>query len=459
MTNGSCCIVDEFKDINFKDKRLNERFSEIMQTLETSPSGLISKSFIDAKDQKAAYRFFENEKTNYETMLQSHLRKVSERCESRNIVLGIQDSTSIFLPGARKASGIGKIGDLKSRHPGLNIHTSLLITPEQEVIGISDLQLFDRRLVGKRSKTYRKISALKKETGKWLRAITNTRKQIGANTKLVWIADREGDFWDYFSRLNETQEWFVQRVVHKRELESSEEDYFTYLKKQPVAGNYAFEMLRRGGEDERQKRVVNCEIRTAEIILKKPKKLPREMKTFQVRAIHVIEIGNSSSLEWFLITNIKCSSFDEILEKVRWYQLRWTIEELHKVVKSGCGVEEMRLEDKNRLMKYLLLLFVVGMRILWMSKLAKQSEEIACTEAFSEEEWKTLYIRRYKKRPANNFLPTVKEVVRWLAILGGFYEYNKKREPGAMTIWRGMRRLKELLSGIESLREILEVHS
>ena len=178
------------------------------------------------------------------------------------------------------------------------------------------------------------------------------------------------------------------------------------------------------------------------------------MKTFQVRAIHVVEIGREHPLEWFLITNIECESFEEILEKVRWYQMRWTIEELHRVVKSGCGVEEMRLEDRDRLMKYLLLLFIVGMRILWMTKLAKQPEEIPCTKAFSEEEWKILYIRKHKKKPSDGLVPTMKEAVRLLGILGGFYDYNKKRDPGTMTIWRGMRRLKELLDGIESL-EIL----
>ena len=87
-----------------------------------------------------------------------------------------------------------------------------------------------------------------------------------------------------------------------------------------------------------------------------------------------------------------------------------------------------------------------------MTKLAKQAEEIPCTKAFSEEEWKALYVRKHKKKTPSGYLPTVKEVLRLLAIFGGFYEYNKKREPGAMTIWRGMRRLRELLSGLEAVK-------
>jgi len=94
------------------------------------------------------------------------------------------------------------------------------------------------------------------------------------------------------------------------------------------------------------------------------------------------------------------------------------------------------------------------MRILWITKLAKQPEDIACTKAFSEEEWKMLYVRKYQKKPEAGFVPSMKEALKLLAILGGFYEYNTKRVPGQMTIWRGMRRLKELLDNLETV-EIL----
>ena len=166
MTNVCCSILDEFKGINFRDRRLNDRFSEIMQTLETSPSGLISKAFIDAKDQKAAYRFFDNCRTSYDTMLEAHQQRVRERCEGHKTILAIQDSTTILLNGARKASDIDNIGNLNRQYPGLNIHTSLLVTPEHEVLGISHLHAFERQLVGKRNKTHLKLSALKKETGR-----------------------------------------------------------------------------------------------------------------------------------------------------------------------------------------------------------------------------------------------------------------------------------------------------
>lgn len=450
MSTFSTCITEEFKNITFGDKRLDKRFVDIMKTLEASPSGIISQTFNDAKEQKAAYRFLENDKVCFQSMLSSHQKSIKGKAEEASVVLAIQDSTVAYLPGAAKVADIDRIGNLRKGHPGLNIHSTLLVIPDKEILGIGDIHCFKRKLIEKKNKTHEKLPALKKETGKWLRAISNTRRGVSQTAKLVWVADREGDFWDYFSEMQEKQEVFVQRVVHKREMAEGNENYFDYVKQQPIIGYHAFEIPSKGGTQARSARHVKCEVRSAEIILKKPMGLPREIKSLKVRVIHVVDIEKHAGIEWFLLTNISCKTFEEIEEKIKWYEHRWIIEELHKVVKSGCGIEEMRLGSLNKLMKQLFLLFIVGKRILWMTKLAKECGEEKCSRVFSEEEWKFLYIRKYRKNPDRE--PTIKEAVRLLAIFGGFYEYNTKRDPGAMTIWRGMRRLKEVLAGFEILK-------
>ena len=40
---------------------------------------------------------------------------------------------------------------------------------------------------------------------------------------------------------------------------------------------------------------------------------------------------------------------EEALEKVAWYAQRWQIEVLHKVLKSGCQIEQRQLETAARL--------------------------------------------------------------------------------------------------------------
>jgi hypothetical protein len=56
-------------------------------------------------------------------------------------------------------------------------------------------------------------------------------------------------------------------------------------------------------------------------------------------------------------------SCEEAIEKLHWYALRWKIELFHKILKSGCGVEESRLRTAPRLVNLIATCGVVAWRI------------------------------------------------------------------------------------------------
>ena len=68
-------------------------------------------------------------------------------------------------------------------------------------------------------------------------------------------------------------------------------------------------------------------------------------------------------LEWMLLTNLKVENFDDALEKIAWYKLRWRIEMFFKVLKSGFSVEDCRLSDGKRLIKYLTIMSILAWRL------------------------------------------------------------------------------------------------
>jgi IS4 transposase len=59
----------------------------------------------------------------------------------------------------------------------------------------------------------------------------------------------------------------------------------------------------------------------------------------------------------------------EAIEKIEWYAMRWKIEMLHKVLKSGCRAEESKLRTPEGLAKLIATLCIVGWRIFWMTML------------------------------------------------------------------------------------------
>ena len=66
----------------------------------------------------------------------------------------------------------------------------------------------------------------------------------------------------------------------------------------------------------------------------------------RLTVIHAIEKSRrprTERIEWKLITDMPVQSREQALEKLRWYASRWKIEVFHKILKSGCRVEDSKL--------------------------------------------------------------------------------------------------------------------
>jgi hypothetical protein len=71
----------------------------------------------------------------------------------------------------------------------------------------------------------------------------------------------------------------------------------------------------------------------------KHKKYPPLLLT----VIHAWERGKPEDRKpicWKLLTDLPVEDLDSAIEKVVWYSQRWKIETFHKVLKSGCRVED-----------------------------------------------------------------------------------------------------------------------
>ena len=444
-------INDEFLNISFGDKRLKERFLKLMEVFDATPQGLLSIAITDRNDLKAAYRFFSNPRATASEIVRSHRERAAERSKEHPVLLAIQDSTSLHLHSASNTD-IGLIGDLRSDAKGLNVHSTIITTPKGLPIGIGDIFTYERKRVVY-SHAHDRKHASQKESGRWLKSIADILDEDLFTSKLVWIADREADFWDYFTIFEERKQLFIQRVRRNRKICESNLKCFEYVDSTRPIGQITLALEGRGGRNSRPRREVVCEVRSACVNLIQPNYAPdKDVATFPVQCIHVKEIENSEEqneeIEWYLFTNIPCETTDEILEKVSWYSQRWRTEELYKIVKSGCNIEEMRLSNKSKLEKLMTILFIVARRILWITMLMKTEPEAPCSVAFEDIEWKVMRRKKSDVKSLWDQCPSLSEMVRWVANLGGFRE-DLKREPGITTLWRGLRRLNEMLEGIE----------
>lgn len=104
-----------------------------------------------------------------------------------------------------------------------------------------------------------------------------------------------------------------------------------------------------------------------------------------------------------------------------WYGYRWLVERFHYVLKSGCKLEERQLKTQACLERLLAVFNIVAWRLLWLTYQACQTPEASCLVALSEEEWQALYAHHHHTTQLPATPPTLLEVTRWIAKLGGFF--------------------------------------
>jgi hypothetical protein len=73
---------------------------------------------------------------------------------------------------------------------------------------------------------------------------------------------------------------------------------------------------------------------------------------------------------------------------------------------------------------------------------------------FERDEWRAAFILNKKKPPKHS--PRLNEVVRLVAMLGGFLARKGDGEPGVKTIWQGLQRVTDFAAGLKYARELGE---
>ena len=67
-------------------------------------------------------------------------------------------------------------------------------------------------------------------------------------------------------------------------------------------------------------------------------------------------------LEWFLLTTGEIRSVEDAAVRLRWYALRWRIEDWHRVLKTGCRIERLAFETGERLKRAVAINLVTEVR-------------------------------------------------------------------------------------------------
>ena len=462
--------VSEFGEVDFGDKRLSNRLLKLADSFVKTPENSINRSCSSWGETKAAYRFFQNENIDESKILNSHSMKTVERARKHKTILAIQDTCYISYKDHKKTTGLGIIASrIRSQHTnfqahGLVMHTSFAITTDGLPLGLLDQQIKSRPELSKEVRELKKRShniALPiedKESIRWLDSLEQSNSFELKDTNIVTICDREGDIYELFELAFRKKHSVLIRASQNRQVnKKSVYSEKTGQKLWDVAKSFScqgeLEIMVPARENNPARNAI-LEIRFGDFSMSPTKNnVNNKIKNFQnlkLNLVYVLEKNvpeGVEPLEWLLLTNLTVNNFEEALEKVKWYALRWRIEVFHKILKSGFKVEECRLQTAKRLMRYLTIMSILAWRIFFITLIARAEPQLPCSEIFGDEEWKVLYSKTHCTITYPPNPPTMKEAVLWVAKLGGFLGRKNDGDPGPITLWRGWRRLFDLVEG------------
>lgn len=455
-------IQHEFADIQLGDKRLNERAQSLLQTLAANPTASINEACSGCHESKAAYRIFKNLQVRPEAILDAHTEKTLQRIQAQDTVCIAQDTTELDYT-KHPPDDIRNLDRIGRR--GLYDHSSIAFTPDKLCLGVVDVKLWDRDKQTLGTSKQRKGQAIQSgEANRWLDGY-RTACDIAAKcpeTQIVSLADREGDIYDIFAEAqqHETPADFVIRSQRKRSLPEKDPDGGPAAYKKMRAEIEASEPVAyrevhlprtpkrtKGSGNKRtagrEARVAKLEVRAMRMTLRAPHNKQSYMPSVQLSVVLVTEIdgpGDESEVSWLLLSSLPVDKIAQVLRIVDLYVARWPIEVFFRVFKTGCRVEEIQLEKKDRLIRALMFYKVIAWRIMFVTFLGRECPDLPCDVVFSTAEWKSVWKVVEREDPPHQ-TPSLSKFIPILAQLGGYNNRKGDGPPGTEVIWRGTRRM------------------
>lgn len=442
---------EQFGECQFGDLRRTKRLVKMARQAAARPDGSTPDQTESWSDCKAAYRLMDCEDVTHAEIIRPHCQQTRESCEPESVKLILCDTTEIDFK--RDVQGLGPVG--KGTGRGFFLHTGLMRDAASgKIDGMAGQVLFHRKPKSKRRvhKNTRRRDP-DRESLAWGQLIDQIGRPANKDVKWIHVCDRGADDYEVYCRafLNHCG-WVVRVARFNRRIEDMGGCSLTleeHIAKQAVQGRSQVEVPRQG---KRQARTAEATVRFAPLRMPPPSRgndWIKEHRPDEPILMWVVEVKEEDPpegvepLHWVLLTSEPILSLEEALECVGRYQLRWGVEEYHKVLKTGCSVEKRYYETAPRLERVSALLAVLAVRLLQIRTLADDDPQRPAQEIVPKR-WVQV-LAKIRKRPAETM--TIHNFVRQLAGLGGHLGRKQDGRPGWITLWRGLEKLVLILRG------------
>ena len=408
--DGHEWAAHEFGGADLGDKRTNERLIEFAATLAAMPGrAFCGAAQGDKSAIKSYYRMIEQADDSQITMaaiLAPHQQRTVQRMKAESTVLCIQDGTDLNYSTLVQCDGLGVIGSNQTgaQSGGLHLHSTLVVTTQGLPLGVLGAQCSAPQPRAKdETRPTSAIPIEEKKTFAWIEGLRQCNEVAAElpDTRQVLVTDREADFYELFDEQRRSRR--VELLVRAKHDRATGEavNLFESVRHSPVQSQLQIHVARQSAraKKSKQKACVGHDQRTAHVELRwrevqlLPGSKGRDKKALTLRVVHVLETSpplDAQPVEWFLLTTCEITTTEQAQECLRWYCLRWRIEDWHRVLKSGCRIEALQHKTAERLKRAIAINLVIAWRIMLMTLLGRECPGLPTELLFSDSEIEVL---------------------------------------------------------------------
>jgi hypothetical protein len=448
--SATAWATEEFGHAQLGDRRLTQRCVSMATQLATHPAGRITGAFDQPAEREAAYRFVESSKFDAAALGAAMHHATARRAAAYAEVIVPVDGAALAVVHA--GTGFGPVSN-KDHPNGAQAMTALAVTPAGVPLGLLGQVFWTRSR--KRAPEYRydRRPVSERETGHWLTVLSQAAAALrrAAPTTTPWFQlDRGGDCADVLLHALALDAQVTVRACYDRVVTGGK------LWGKAAAGTFL-------GTYPLRVTVPGCKPRTAIIAVRARlvelhlRRGPLGAGQVNLVRMWVVEARErrrqSDGVLWRLLSTKPAASLEQARAIIAGYTRRWRIEEFHLAWKSGaCGIEQSWLRMGEHFFKWATLAAAVATRFERIKFLSRTEPARPALDEFTRDEIDGAIALRKPKGITFGYEPTLGEMTRWVADLGGYTGKSSGGPPGIRVIARGFDRVEAAAVAIARFR-------
>jgi len=444
-----------FGEVELGDARRTKRLVRLVDEMCRHPGGTLPAKLSEPRHLRAFYRLMNAPKVTHQAVMKRHFAAtrgaMARALQEQAVVLIIHDATEIDYTsiGALQAH-LGQIGPGTRR--GYICHNSLAVRADtREVLGLAAQILHHRADVPAGETRKQTRDRTDRESRLWM-AGARGAGTVAVPGLVVDVSDTLSDTFEYLSFEIAQHRHFLVRSREDRKLAepiNGHQYLYEGIRSWLARDSYSVEV---SATDKRKARTAVVKIAYGPLTIAPPGKRAgeyeeRPLSMWGVRVWEPHPPAGEEAVEWILLTNVEVKNLQDARHRAEWYGDRFIIEDYHKGMKTGCGIENMQFETTARLEPALGVVSILATKLMQLRDAARQPDaDIRPATDVVAPIYVEVLVAHYGTKRLGE-VPSILQFFLHVARLGGHQNRKVDGLPGWITLWRGWMKLESMVDG------------